>query len=83
MTWLFERDNTPGSIQMRENRKYAREAAKELIDAKRENMRNGELGRDVLSLLSECFPGCRWRSVDWLPIERFEQLRGAGMSMVK
>ena len=40
---------------MHENRKYTRQVAKELIDVKRNNMRNGELDRDVLSLLSECF----------------------------
>jgi hypothetical protein len=42
---------------MRDNAKYAREVAKNLIDAKRRNMRNGEMGKDVLSLLSECFRG--------------------------
>ena len=40
---------------MRENGKCAREVAKELIKVKRKNMQNGELGRDVLSLLSEYF----------------------------
>ena len=44
---------------MRENRKYAREVAKELIDAKRKNIQNGEIGKDVLSLLSKCFKECR------------------------
>jgi hypothetical protein len=39
---------------MRENGIYARKVARELIDTKRKNMRNGEKGRDVLSLLSKC-----------------------------
>ena len=55
LTWLFDRDESPGSVQMRNNGKYVREVARELIDTKRENMRNGERGRDVLSLLSKCF----------------------------
>ena len=50
---------------MRENGKYAREVAKGLIDAKRKSMWNGELGRDVLSLLSECFRD-RWKFAHWL-----------------
>ena len=59
LTWIFERDNSPGSARMRENRKYAREVAKELIDSKRKNIQNGEVGKDVLSLLSRCFKECR------------------------
>ena len=43
---------------MRENRKHAREVAKELIDSKRKNIQNGEVGKDVLSLLSRCFKEC-------------------------
>ncbi|KAF9789656.1 cytochrome P450 [Thelephora terrestris] len=53
LTWIFERDKSPGSVRMRENRKYAREVAKELIDTKRQNIENGEMGNDVLSLLIE------------------------------
>lgn len=63
LTWLFERDNSPGSVRLRENGKYAREVAKGLIDAKRNNMRNGEVGKDVLSLLSTCFREC-WRFIE-------------------
>ena len=44
---------------MRNNAKYGREVAKDLIDEKRRNMRNGEMGKDVLSLLSERFRGCK------------------------
>ena len=53
MSWLFEKDGRPGSVKMRENRKQARAVARALIDAKRENMLNGEQGKDVLSLLSK------------------------------
>lgn len=57
---------------MRENGKYAREVAKELVDAKRKNMENGELGRDVLSLLGECFWECR-RTAHQMAHRFFEQ----------
>ena len=55
MTWLFEKDKKPGSVKIRENRKQAHAVARTLIDAKRENMRNGDQGKDVLSLLSKCW----------------------------
>jgi len=54
MTWLFEKDKQPGSVKIRENKKQAHALARVLIDAKRENMRNGDQGKDVLSLLSKC-----------------------------
>ena len=67
---------------MRNNGKYVREVARELIDTKRENMRNGERGKDVLSLLGECFQKC-WRFADWLSIKTFGQSRGVVMLTVK
>ena len=54
ITWLFENDKKPGSVKIRENRKQAHAVARTLIDAKRENMRTGDLGKDVLSLLCKC-----------------------------
>jgi len=54
ITWLFEKDKKPGSVKIRENREQAHVVARALIDAKRENMRNGDQGKDVLSLLSKC-----------------------------
>jgi len=62
LTWLFETGKEPGSVRIRENRKQAHAVARILIDAKRENMRNGDQGKDVLSLLSKC----RTRSNDFL-----------------
>ena len=53
VTWLFEKDNRPGSVKIRENRKQAHAVARKLIDVKRENILNGEQGKDVLSLLSK------------------------------
>ena len=54
ITWLFERDKKPGSVKIRENRRQAHAVARTLIDEKRENMRNGDQGKDVLSSLSKC-----------------------------
>ena len=52
VSWLFHKDKKPGSIQIRENRKQVHAIARTLIDAKRENIRNGDQGKDILSLLS-------------------------------
>jgi len=50
---FFEMDKKPGSVKIRENRKQVRAVARALIDAKRENIRNGDQGKDILSLLSK------------------------------
>jgi hypothetical protein len=59
LSWLFERDQTPGPVKLRENRKQVHAVARTLIDAKREDMRNGDQGKDVLSLLSKSWPEVR------------------------
>lgn len=66
---------------MRENGMYAREVAKELIDAKRGDMKNGQAGKDVLSLLSGYFLGC-WRFANRRLTRFFQKSRGAGMPTV-
>lgn len=53
ISWLFDKDKKPGSVKIRENKKHTHAVARTLIDAKRENMRNGDRGKDVLSLLSK------------------------------
>ena len=53
LTWLFEKDQKPGPVRIRENRKQVHAVARTLIDAKRENMRNGDQGKDVLSFLGK------------------------------
>lgn len=50
---FFEMDKEPGSIKVRENRKQVHAVARALIDAKRENIRNGDQGKDVLSSLGK------------------------------
>jgi hypothetical protein len=52
VTWLFQKDKSPGSVKIRENRKQVHAIAGTLITTKRENMRNGDQGKDTLSLLS-------------------------------
>jgi len=64
MTWLFEKDKGPGSVKIRENRKQAHAVARILIDAKREDMRNGDQGKDVLSLLSGSISAKRKQEVE-------------------
>ena len=61
ITWLFEKGKEPGSVRIHENRKQAHAVARILIDAKRKNMRNGDQGKDVFSLLSECWTKVRGR----------------------
>lgn len=54
-TWVFETDQRPGMVGLRENRKYAHEVAVELIEDKRRELKDGTSRRDVLSLLgSSC-----------------------------
>lgn len=50
-TWVFERDQRPGMVNLRENKKYAHEVATKLIEEKRQELKNGTSGRDLLSLL--------------------------------
>lgn len=59
ITWFFEKNKEPGSIKLRENRKQVHAVARSLIDAKRENVRNGDQGKDILSLLSKSRTGMR------------------------
>ena len=56
-TWMFEKDQRPGMVKLRENRKYAHEVAVKLIEEKRQELKDGTSRRDVLSLLGpSCIP---------------------------
>jgi len=56
-TWIFERDQRLGMVKLRENRTYAREVAGNLIEEKRQELKNGTSRRDLLSLLGpSCIP---------------------------
>jgi len=54
-TWMFERDQRPGMMKLRENRTYAHEVAAKLIEEKRQELKDGTSRRDLLSLLG---PSC-------------------------
>jgi len=51
VTWMFERDQRPGMVKLRENRVYAHEVAAELIKEKKQELKGGTSRRDLLSLL--------------------------------
>ena len=50
-TWLFKRGKGPGITRLRENKMYAHEVAVQLIEEKRQELRDGTSRKDVLSLL--------------------------------
>ena len=82
LTWIFKSVRGLGSGPLHENGKHAREVAKKLIDVKRKNMQNGEVGKDVLSLLSECFWWFERFAHRW-SVGFLEQLGGLEMLMGK
>lgn len=54
-TWVFEKDQSPGMVNVRRNRIYAREIAAKLIKGKRQELKGGTSRKDLLSLLGS-FP---------------------------
>jgi hypothetical protein len=51
ITWIFEMDKRPGMARLRENRKHAHEVAAKLIEEKRQELKDGNPQRDVMTLL--------------------------------
>jgi hypothetical protein len=51
ITWIFERDQRPGMVRVLENRKLAHEVAAKLIEAKRQELKDGTPRKDFLTLL--------------------------------
>ena len=51
ITWFFERNQSPGLVNLRQNRDEAYRIAWALIDAKREEVKAGTSRRDVMGLL--------------------------------
>ena len=49
--WLSARDRSPGMVNLRQNGAYMHEVAKNLIEDKRQELKNGTSRRDILSLL--------------------------------
>jgi len=57
VTRMFERDKSPGMVNLRKNREYAHEVAAKLIEEKRQELRDGTSRKDLLSLLGpSCVP---------------------------
>jgi hypothetical protein len=54
-TWFLERDQRPGMVHVRENRKYAHEVAVKLIEEKRRELKDGTSRKDLLSLLGPSY----------------------------
>ena len=54
-SWVFETDQRPGLVRLRENRAYGHEVAAKLIDERKRELKNGASRKDILSLLgSSC-----------------------------
>ena len=51
-TWFMKRDKSPGMVNLRENKTYAHEVGMKLIEEKRQELKDGTSGKDLLSLLS-------------------------------
>ena len=49
--WLLNKDNSLGSVRVRENKAYAHEVAAKLIEEKRQALKDGTSRKDLLSLL--------------------------------
>jgi hypothetical protein len=61
LNWVFERDQRPGMLRLRENRTYAREVAVKLVEEKRQELKDGASRKDLLSLLgSSCVYSVEW-----------------------
>jgi cytochrome P450 len=54
-TWFLERDQRPGMLHVRENRKYTHEVARKLIEEKRRELKDGTSRKDLLSLLGSSY----------------------------
>lgn len=50
-TWLIDKGRSPGMENLRENKAYAHEVAVELIEEKRQELKDGTPRKDLLSLL--------------------------------
>jgi hypothetical protein len=56
ITWIMERDKSPGIVKLRENRAHAHEVAAKLIENKKQELKNGTPRKDLLSLLGQSAP---------------------------
>ena len=50
-TWIFETNQRPGLVRLRENRAYGHEVAARLIEEKKQGLKDGASRKDILTLL--------------------------------
>lgn len=50
-TWVVNRSQRPGMVNLRENRTLAREVAVKLVEEKKQGLKDGTSRKDLLSLL--------------------------------
>ena len=55
MTWVFNNFRYPGMQRIRQNKEEAHIVARELLDSKRQELKDGTPRKDVMSLLGLLF----------------------------
>jgi len=56
ITWIFSISGDPGLQNLRQNKHQGRVAARKLLDAKRQELKDGTARKDVMSLLGSLLP---------------------------
>ena len=51
LTWLHDNSSNPGMQNLRWNRDHGRVIARKLLNSKRQELKDGAPGKDILSLL--------------------------------
>ena len=51
ITWLFDHGSHPGLQNLRDNKDQGRAVAQKLLESKRQDMKDGTVRKDVMSLL--------------------------------
>ena len=62
ITWLFDHASHPGLQNLRDNKDQGRAVARKLLESKRQELRNGVVRKDVMSLLGPLFPDFHFAS---------------------
>jgi hypothetical protein len=71
-TWVFETDQSPGMVKLREHRKYVHGVAAKLIEEKKQELKDGTSRKDVMTLFGSSrvtFMGLNM----WYNIQSFSQ----------
>ena len=56
VTWLFDHGSHPGLRNLRDNKAQGRAIARKLLDSKRQELKDGAVRKDVMSLLGSLSP---------------------------